>query len=79
MFLRIIDNQINSLIHTYPLQIYSNLTGMGVTTILKRMDRNRSAELLCAPPDARNRCATLQIAYRDIVSSSGMMELEKPV
>jgi hypothetical protein len=57
---------------------FAELTDIGVTTILYRINHHWPTELLCTPPDVRNKCTTLQIVDRDTALLSGMGEQEKP-
>ena len=43
---------------------FSELTGIGVTTILYRVSHKWPTELLCVRPDVRNVCMTSEIAVR---------------
>ena len=42
----------------------SEKTGIGVTTLLYRLDHNWPAKLLCIPPDLRNKSTTSGIVVR---------------
>lgn len=54
----------------------SELTGIGVTTILYRLDHHWPTELLCAQPDLRNVFTTSGIAVRGTDSLYGIKSIE---
>ena len=55
-----------------PLSVAVELTGIGETTLLYRLDHGCPVELLFVKPDFKNRFMTLKIADRDISLLSGM-------
>jgi hypothetical protein len=56
----------------------SEMTGIGVTTLIYRLDHNWPIESLCIPPDARNRCMTSKTAVPDTDLLSGIVKQKKP-